>query len=91
MRFVDGAGQPTDRYPWNPNGSAGGITGYTSDDGRATILMPHPERVFRFAQWSWKPPVIAAAGAREARDHSPWMQIWRNGRRQFGVAAGTGH
>ncbi len=80
LRFIDGQGQPADRYPLNPNGSAGGIAGYSSDDGRATIVMPHPERVFRFAQWSWRPDGAArASGA----DLSPWMQLWINARRQF--------
>src|SRR5690606_37374029 len=46
-RFVDGRGRPSERYPDNPNGSPGGITALTTPDGRATILMPHPERVFR--------------------------------------------
>ena len=79
MRFVDGRGQPTERYPLNPNGSPGGVTAFTSADGRATILMPHPERVFRHAQWSWRPAEVRASGI----DHSPWMRIWRNARAQF--------
>ncbi|MDO4904888.1 MAG: phosphoribosylformylglycinamidine synthase [Lautropia sp.] len=79
MRFVDGAGQPTERYPLNPNGSPQGMTGFASADGRATIMMPHPERVFRLAQWSWKPRVLAQTGL----DHSPWMRIWHNARAQF--------
>jgi phosphoribosylformylglycinamidine synthase len=79
LRFVDGSGEPTERYPLNPNGSAGGLTGFCSDDGRATILMPHPERVFRLAQWSWCPPELRASD----RDHSPWMRLWHNARSQF--------
>jgi phosphoribosylformylglycinamidine synthase len=79
LRFVDGSGAPTERYPLNPNGSAGGLAGFCSDDGRATILMPHPERVFRLAQWSWCPPELRASG----RDHSPWMRLWHNARAQF--------
>jgi phosphoribosylformylglycinamidine synthase len=79
MRFVDGEGQPTEQYPMNPNGSANGFTGFCSDDGRATILMPHPERVFRLAQWSWCPPGLRSGGD----DHSPWMRLWRNARSQF--------
>ena len=47
LRFVDNAGRATERYPYNPNGSPDGITGLTTADGRFTILMPHPERVFR--------------------------------------------
>ena len=49
LRFVDGHGAPTMRYPYNPNGSPGGVTGLTTADGRATILMPHPERTPRSA------------------------------------------
>ncbi len=76
LRYVDGAGSPTEQYPLNPNGSAGGLTGFCSADGRATILMPHPERVFRLAQWSWCPPALRAGG----EDHSPWMRLWHNAR-----------
>ena len=53
LRFVDAAGRPAETYPANPNGSPGGIAGLTSRDGRFTILMPHPERVFRTVQYSW--------------------------------------
>ena len=80
LRYVDGAGAPTEQYPLNPNGSAGGLTGFCSADGRATILMPHPERVFRLAQWSWCPPELRASG----QDHSPWMRLWHSARAQFG-------
>jgi phosphoribosylformylglycinamidine synthase len=79
LRFVDGDGAATERYPLNPNGSEGGLTGFCSADGRATILMPHPERVFRLAQWSWCPPELRATG----QDHSPWMRLWHNARAQF--------
>ncbi|KFN47217.1 phosphoribosylformylglycinamidine synthase [Arenimonas metalli] len=72
LRFVDGHGQPTEAYPANPNGSPAGITGLTSRDGRATLMMPHPERVFRSLQMSWHP-----AGWGE---DSPWMRIFRNAR-----------
>ena len=71
-RFVDGAGRVTERYPQNPNGSPGGITALTTPDGRATILMPHPERVFRSVQLSWRP--------RDWKEDSPWMRIFRNAR-----------
>jgi phosphoribosylformylglycinamidine synthase len=71
-RFVDRHGQPTEHYPENPNGSAGGVTALTTPDGRVTILMPHPERVFRAVQLSWRP-----AGWRE---DSPWMRLFRNAR-----------
>ncbi|AMN47526.1 phosphoribosylformylglycinamidine synthase [Steroidobacter denitrificans] len=80
MRFVDNHGQPARRYPANPNGSPGGLTGITIPDGRVTLLMPHPERVFRAVQHSWYPE--------EWNDHSggdsPWMQIWRNVRAWVG-------
>ncbi|MCL1921667.1 MAG: phosphoribosylformylglycinamidine synthase [Kiritimatiellaeota bacterium] len=72
LRFVDGRGEATERYPWNPNGSKGGQTGFTSGDGRATILMPHPERGFRAVQLSYKP---AGLFTREA---GPWMRMFRN-------------
>ncbi|MFT3776753.1 MAG: phosphoribosylformylglycinamidine synthase [Ottowia sp.] len=76
MRFVDHHGQPTEQYPFNPNGSPGGLTGVTTADGRFTALMPHPERVFRNAQFSWTDQDKSA--------FSPWMQIWRNARRWVG-------
>ena len=69
-RYVDGRGQPTERYPWNPNGSAGGLTAFTSRDGRATIMMPHPERGFRAVQLSYNPGVFKKDG--------PWMRMFRN-------------
>ena len=71
MRFVDNHGAPTERYPCNPNGSPGGITSLTSSDGRATIMMPHPERVFRNVQLSWKP------GDWSGED-SPWLRLFQN-------------
>ncbi len=72
LRFVDSRGAPTIRYPHNVNGSPEGITGLTTADGRFTILMPHPERVWRTAQLSWHP-----AGWPEA---SPWLRMFRNAR-----------
>jgi phosphoribosylformylglycinamidine synthase len=72
LRFVDNSGRPAERYPANPNGSPAGITGLTSRDGRATILMPHPERVFRTAQNSWHPD--------EWGEDSGWMRMFRNAR-----------
>jgi phosphoribosylformylglycinamidine synthase len=72
LRYVDHRGRPTETYPLNPNGSPGGITGLTTPDGRFTILMPHPERVFRAAQCSWRPE---ASG-----DESPWLRLFRNAR-----------
>ncbi|MBI5717050.1 MAG: phosphoribosylformylglycinamidine synthase [Burkholderiales bacterium] len=74
MRFVDHHGQPTERYPYNPNGSPGGLTGVTTEDGRFTALMPHPERVFRNVQMSYR-----AGGDISAP--SPWMRMFHNARR----------
>lgn len=72
LRFVDGRGRPTEVYPWNPNGSAGGLCGFTSDDGRATILMPHPERSFRAIQLSYDDGTFAGG------DEGPWAKLFRN-------------
>ncbi len=72
MRFVTNALTVAESYPANPNGSPGGITGLTSSDGRATIMMPHPERVFRALQCSWAPPQWEEDGA--------WMRLFRNAR-----------
>jgi phosphoribosylformylglycinamidine synthase len=71
-RHVDARGLPAERYPHNPNGSPGGVTAFTTPDGRVTILMPHPERVFRAEQLSYRP---AGIGAR-----SPWMRFFENAR-----------
>jgi phosphoribosylformylglycinamidine synthase len=71
-RFVDHRGRPTEIYPDNPNGSPSGITALTTRDGRVTIFMPHPERVFRAVQFSWRP--------RAWKEDSPWMRIFRNAR-----------
>jgi phosphoribosylformylglycinamidine synthase len=76
LRFVDNHGRPTERYPFNPNGGAGGLTGVTTADGRFTALMPHPERVFRNVQMSW------TSGDRS--QPSPWLQLWRNARKWVG-------
>jgi phosphoribosylformylglycinamidine synthase len=73
MRYVDHRGQPTQTYPANPNGSPEGITGLTTADGRFTILMPHPERVFRAVQLSWR--------GDDLREDAPWMRMFRNARR----------
>jgi len=72
MRFVDHHGAATEAYPFNPNGSPGGLTAVTTADGRYTALMPHPERVFRNIQMSWTP-------LDKAR-RSPWMRMFRNAR-----------
>ncbi len=73
MRFVNNRGEATERYPYNPNGSPGGLTGITSEDGRVTLLMPHPERVFRTAQYSWHPSDWGEDG--------PWLRMFRNARK----------
>ncbi len=73
LRYVDAKGQPATQYPSNPNGSPGGLTGFCNADGRITILMPHPERVFRNVQLSWLPEQCRALG-----DDSPWMLMFRN-------------
>ena len=72
LRFVDGKGQPTEVYPWNPNGSKGGLCGFTSEDGRATILMPHPERSFRALQLSYDDGTFSGG------EEGPWMKLFRN-------------
>jgi phosphoribosylformylglycinamidine synthase len=72
MRYVDNYGKVTDNYPANPNGSPQGITGLTTVDGRFTIMMPHPERVFRTVQNSWHPNTWSEDG--------PWLRMFRNAR-----------
>ncbi|MBN5216721.1 phosphoribosylformylglycinamidine synthase [Serratia ureilytica] len=76
LRFVNNAGQVTEAYPANPNGSPNGITAVTSANGRATVMMPHPERVFRTVSNSWHPE--------EWGEDSPWMRMFRNARKQLG-------
>jgi phosphoribosylformylglycinamidine synthase len=76
LRFVDNRGAPTQSYPCNPNGSPGGITGLTTPDGRFTIVMPHPERVFRAVQNSWHPGDWGEDG--------PWLRMFRNARKWVG-------
>ena len=80
MRYIDHAGQPSEVYPYNPNGSPAGITGVTTADGRFSIMMPHPERVFRSVQMSWHPADWEARGWHD----SPWLRIFRNARRWVG-------
>ena len=76
LRFIDHRGQPTERYPYNPSGSPQGITGLTTADGRFTIVMPHPERVFRTVQMSWHPDAWG--------ELSPWYRMFANARRFVG-------
>ncbi len=76
LRFVTNDGKATETYPYNPNGSANGVTGLTSADGRATIMMPHPERVIRNVNNTW---------LRAPDDgYSPWMRLFRNARAWMG-------
>ncbi|MHB1173987.1 MAG: phosphoribosylformylglycinamidine synthase [Sulfuriferula sp.] len=76
LRYVDNHGRVTETYPANPNGSPGGLTGVTTADGRFTLLMPHPERVFRTVQHSWHPD--------DWREDGPWLRMFRNGRKWVG-------
>jgi len=76
MRYVDNYGQVTETYPANPNGSPDGITALTTTDGRVTIMMPHPERVFRTVANSWHPD--------EWQEDSPWVRMFRNARAFIG-------
>jgi len=72
VRYVDHYGKPTETYPLNPNGSSQGLTGLCNEDGRFTIMMPHPERVFRTVQNSWHPD--------DWPEDGPWMRMFRNAR-----------
>ncbi len=72
LRYIDNRGQATEAYPANPNGTPLGITSLTNSDGRFTILMPHPERVFRSVQFSWHPEGWSEDG--------PWLRLFRNAR-----------
>ena len=76
LRFVDNRGTPTVAYPYNPNASPQGIAGLTTPDGRFTVFMPHPERVFRAVANSWRPPAWNEDGA--------WLRIFRNARHWLG-------
>ena len=72
LAYGDNRGQASECYPYNPNGSPAGITGLTTPDGRFTIMMPHPERVFLAQQFSWRPDDWQQAG--------PWLRLFRNAR-----------
>jgi phosphoribosylformylglycinamidine synthase len=76
LRYVDSRGEATEHYPQNPNGSPSGITGLCNEDGRVTIMMPHPERTQRSVNFSWAP--------RAWGDASPWQRMFRNARRWVG-------
>ena len=75
LQYIDNHGKMTNTFPANPNGSPDGITGVTTTDGRVTIMMPHPERVFRRVQHSWCPD--------EWDEYSPWVQLFMNARKAF--------
>ena len=76
IRYVDNFGQPAINYPDNPNGSESGFAGFCSEDGRSTIMMPHPERVMRTEQFSWSPD--------DWKDHGPWARFFVNARDWIG-------
>ena len=78
LRYVDNLGAATERYPLNPNGSEGGLTAFTTADGRATIMMPHPERGFRAVQLSYRPAGFCEGEA------GPWLRLFRNARAFIG-------
>ena len=96
IRYVDNRGAATETYPLNPNGSMGGLNGYTTDDGRFTIVMPHPERVFRTVQHSWVPRAWQHGGQQSGQyraqngeqqngnDDGPWLRMFRNARQWLG-------
>jgi phosphoribosylformylglycinamidine synthase len=76
LRYIDNYGNVADTYPANPNGSVDGICGLSNDDGRVTIMMPHPERVARTIQNSWHPD--------DWEEDGPWMRMFRNARVAIG-------
>ncbi|MGB0936119.1 MAG: phosphoribosylformylglycinamidine synthase, partial [Colwellia sp.] len=76
MRYINNYGDITETYPANPNGSPDGITSLTTTDGRVTIMMPHPERVFRTVANSWHPESWG--------EDSPWVRMFRNARKFIG-------
>ena len=76
MQYTDNSHQPTERYPFNPNGSKDGATALTTPDGRATIMMPHPERAFQTRQLSWHPS--------DWEKDSPWLKMFQNARKWIG-------
>jgi phosphoribosylformylglycinamidine synthase len=76
MRFIDNIGNATEQYPQNPNGSENGLTGFANKDGRFTIMMPHPERVFLTKQFSWLPQEWSS-------EYSPWIKIFSNARKSL--------
>ena len=80
LRYVDNRGKIATTYPFNPNGSPDGLAGVTTADGRFTIMMPHPERIFRTVQMSWHPH----GWGEKWGDDSPWLTMFRNARKWVG-------
>ena len=76
MQYVNSAGEATEMYPFNPNGSPSGVAAVCNEDGRFTIMMPHPERLFRSVQYSWSP--------QDWEEDGPWMRMFRNARAAIG-------
>ena len=76
LRYLDNHGRVAATYPFNPNGSPDGIAGLTTADGRFTIMMPHPERIYRTLQMSWHPDTWGEDG--------PWLRMFRNARKRLG-------
>lgn len=79
IRYVGETGEPTEAYPFNPNGSPEGIAALCSPDGRHLAIMPHPERCFLMWQCPWVPQEILPLGpGREGKKPSPWLQMFHN-------------
>jgi len=78
VRYVDNYGETTERYPFNPNGSPEGVTAVTTTDGRVTVMMPHPERVFRSVQLSYCPDGFCDG------EEGPWLRMFQNARNFVG-------
>ena len=76
MQYVNYHGKPTQTYPYNPNGSESAVASLCNESGRVTIMMPHPERVFRAIQNSWHPD--------DWKERSPWMRMFENARKWVG-------
>ena len=74
LAYIDPFGNKTEQYPFNPNGSPGGITALCSNEGRHLAMMPHPERCFRLWQWPWMP------SSWNKLEASPWLQMFQNAR-----------
>ncbi len=76
LRYITNEGFAAQSYPFNPNGSPMGLTGLCNEDGRFTIMMPHPERVFRSVQNTWQ--------NNHKGEDAPWMRMFRNARKWIG-------